>query len=155
MEFVVPFSSRSQVVMNKSSNDTFFCSKRGIGFKEYHLCECFPSNVGRIPSWSRLWRWRRGDLVSSSWTDEVQGFHPLLSLYSWFLDWGNPIGSLCTHDSFSFTLYIISNWAIASRYIRKCNELKIYFRFRAFNLSLFLYNWFFALWESNRVTLYP
>ena len=29
-EFVVTFSSRSQVVMKKSSNDTFFRSKRGI-----------------------------------------------------------------------------------------------------------------------------
>ena len=30
-EFVVTFSSRSQVVMKKSSNDTFFRSKRCIG----------------------------------------------------------------------------------------------------------------------------
>ena len=30
-EFVVTFSSRSQVVMIKSSNDTFFRSERGIG----------------------------------------------------------------------------------------------------------------------------
>ena len=66
-----------------------------------------------------------------------------LSLYSWFLDWGNRIGSLCTHDSFSFTLYLISmQLGQLDRNIRKCNELKIYFRFRAFILLLSIYSWF-------------
>ena len=32
-EFVVPFSSRSQVVMKQSSNDTFFVQKEVLGEK--------------------------------------------------------------------------------------------------------------------------
>ena len=56
---MVPFSScyRSfalKLSWKKSSNDTFFCSKRGIGWKDHHLSEmwqCFHSNNDVLKSW--------------------------------------------------------------------------------------------------------
>ena len=43
-KFVVPFSSHSRSLALKS-NETFFCSKRVIGWKDHHLSEmCFESN---------------------------------------------------------------------------------------------------------------
>ena len=45
-KFVVPFSSHSRSLALKS-NETFFCSKRVIGWKDHHLSEiwqCFHSN---------------------------------------------------------------------------------------------------------------
>ena len=41
MEFVVPFSSRSQVVMKKSSNDTFFVQKEALDEKSEKMIDEF------------------------------------------------------------------------------------------------------------------
>jgi hypothetical protein len=55
------YSSRSQVVMKKSSNDTLFRSKRGIGWK-YHLSEiwqCFHSNNDVFTFEKKLTTWEQ------------------------------------------------------------------------------------------------